>query len=296
MPLAGCIGGEEVNSSEYEDQIAELEEMLEMQNQTIAQRDATIDGLQDGITDATQMIQNHEEEIAILESYRDSLLVQLENSNNSSSELVVLLESANASIESKQSQITVLETLRDNLSVMLNSSNATIETLLAGWNEANSTIPSIYPIANFYYIDGYPSTATIGTNAYFEAAGVYGTNGYELWKSDGTSNGTVMVKDINSGSDSSFLFDFTAVGNTLYFRANDGTNGTELWKSDGTASGTMMIKDISYGILSTNLYGLTVMNNSDIIIFVVDVYGSNNTVHFILYSFDLANSQAFTLV
>ena len=46
--FAGCIGGEEVDTSEYEDQIAEFEEMLEAQNQTIAQRDATIDGLEDG--------------------------------------------------------------------------------------------------------------------------------------------------------------------------------------------------------------------------------------------------------
>ena len=37
----------------------------------------------------------------------------------------------------------------------------------------------------------------------------------------------------------------TAVGNTLYFEANDGTNGYELWKSDGTASGTVMVKDIT---------------------------------------------------
>ena len=47
--LAGCIGGEEVDNSEYEDKIAELEEMLDAQNQTIAQREATIDGLEDGI-------------------------------------------------------------------------------------------------------------------------------------------------------------------------------------------------------------------------------------------------------
>ena len=48
----------------------------------------------------------------------------------------------------------------------------------------------------------------------------------ELWKSDGTASGTVMVKDINSGSGSSSPSSLTAVGNTLYFRANDGTNGT----------------------------------------------------------------------
>jgi len=113
--LAGCIGGEEVDTSEYQDQIAELEEMLEAQNQTIAQRDATIDGLEDGMSDATQMIQDHEEGIAILEAYRDSLLIQLENSNNTSAELMVQLESANASIASMQSQIASLESLRDYL-------------------------------------------------------------------------------------------------------------------------------------------------------------------------------------
>ena len=96
--LAGCIGGEDVDASDYENQIADLEEMLEAQNQTIAQRDATIDGLEDGMSDATQMIQDHVEGIAILEAYRDSLLVQLANSYNSSSELIVQLEIANASI------------------------------------------------------------------------------------------------------------------------------------------------------------------------------------------------------
>ena len=39
-----------------------------------------------------------------------------------------------------------------------------------------------------------------------------------------------MVKDINSGSGSSSPYYLTAVGNTLYFRADDGTNGDELWK------------------------------------------------------------------
>ena len=74
-----------------------------------------------------------------------------------------------------------------------------------------------------------------------------GTNGDELWKSDGTVNGTVMVKDIYNGSYGSNAYELTVVGNTLYFSASDGTYGSELWKSDGTANGTMMVKDINIG-------------------------------------------------
>ena len=87
---------------------------------------------------------------------------------------------------------------------------------------------------------------TVGNALYFRADD--GTNGEELWKSDGTASGTVMVKDINSGSSGSYPSGLTAVGNTLYFTADDGTNGEELWKSDGTASGTVMVKDIYSGI------------------------------------------------
>ena len=109
--LAGCIGGEEVDTSEYEDQIAELEEMLEAQNQTIARRDATIDGLQDGLSDATQMIQDHEEGIAILEAYRDSLVALLEDSNNSNNELYSMIEAANNSIIMIQSELSLQQNL-----------------------------------------------------------------------------------------------------------------------------------------------------------------------------------------
>jgi ELWxxDGT repeat protein len=92
----------------------------------------------------------------------------------------------------------------------------------------------------------------IGNTLYFSATD--GTNGTELWKSDGTAAGTVMVKDINNGSGSSFssFSQLTAVGNTLYFQANDGTNGSELWKSDGTAAGTVMVKDIYTNTVTTS--------------------------------------------
>ena len=87
--------------------------------------------------------------------------------------------------------------------------------------------------------------SVIGNTTYFQADD--GINGLELWKSDGTTSGTVMVKDINSGNASGLGYDLTAIGNTLYFSANDGIHGYELWKSDGTASGTVMVKDIYNG-------------------------------------------------
>ncbi|MBA4192738.1 MAG: hypothetical protein C0467_32635, partial [Planctomycetaceae bacterium] len=72
-----------------------------------------------------------------------------------------------------------------------------------------------------------------------------GTNGYELWKSDGTAAGTVLVKDINSGASSSYPTNLTNVNGTLFFSADDGTNGIELWRSDGTAAGTVLVTDIN---------------------------------------------------
>ncbi len=64
-----------------------------------------------------------------------------------------------------------------------------------------------------------------------------GTNGYELWKSDGTSAGTVLVRDILLGAYGSNPRSLTNVNGTLYFQATDGSSGYELWKSDGTSGG-----------------------------------------------------------
>ena len=80
-----------------------------------------------------------------------------------------------------------------------------------------------------------------------------GTTGQELWKSDGTAAGTVLVKDIRPGTSNygypfgSNVYDLTAVGGTLYFTANDGVHGQELWQSDGTEAGTVLVKDIRPG-------------------------------------------------
>ena len=77
-----------------------------------------------------------------------------------------------------------------------------------------------------------------------------GTHGFELWKSDGTSGGTVLLKDINPGTStsSSLPEHMTVVNGELYFAAFDGTHGQELWKSrTAPRSRTVMVKDIDAG-------------------------------------------------
>lgn len=60
-----------------------------------------------------------------------------------------------------------------------------------------------------------------------------GAHGRELWRSDGTETGTVMVQDIWPGSDGSRPEWLTNVGGTSFFVANDGTYGRELWSIEG---------------------------------------------------------------
>lgn len=88
------------------------------------------------------------------------------------------------------------------------------------------------------------------------------TNGEELWVSDGTAAGTVMLKDLTGDFFSSSPDDFTVVGSTMYFTARTSTYGTELWKTDGTAAGTVLVKDITPGMSSTTMIELTAVGNT----------------------------------
>jgi ELWxxDGT repeat protein len=90
----------------------------------------------------------------------------------------------------------------------------------------------------------------VGTTMFFTASG--STTGQELWKTDGTPSGTMLVKDIRSGGTGSGLNQLTNVNGTLFFSANNGTNGSELWKTDGTTQGTVLVRDIRPGTQSSN--------------------------------------------
>jgi ELWxxDGT repeat protein len=99
------------------------------------------------------------------------------------------------------------------------------------------------------------------------------TEGVELWKSDGTAEGTVLVKDIVPGPDSGNPFELTAAGNTLFFRAFEPSTGEELWKSDGTAEGTVLVKDIAPGMSASNPASLIAMGSN--VLFGATVAGTN---------------------
>jgi len=92
------------------------------------------------------------------------------------------------------------------------------------------------------------SFAKVGNTWFFAAE--TGPTGLELWKTNGTTAGTVMVKDINPGPGDSNPSLFEACNGVMFFTCDDGTHGRELWKSDGTAAGTVLVKDILNG--STN--------------------------------------------
>ena len=87
------------------------------------------------------------------------------------------------------------------------------------------------------------SSANLNGNVLFAADD--GVHGIELWKTDGTSGGSSIVKDINPGPGASNVASLFAFNNKLYFSATDGIHGVELWQSDGTAAGTKMLKDIN---------------------------------------------------
>ena len=75
-----------------------------------------------------------------------------------------------------------------------------------------------------------------------------GISGRDLWKTDGTKEGTVLVKDIRPGEAGSSINNLTVVGDTLFFTAS-GVNikGKQLWKTDGTEQGTVKIKSFDDG-------------------------------------------------
>ncbi len=115
---------------------------------------------------------------------------------------------------------------------------------------------AVKPDLNFFFL------TPVGNDLLFVAWSPQ--SGWELWRTDGTSVGTAILKDIAPGPQNGhqgFLgFRMVSDGAVVYFQANDGVSGSELWRSDGTAAGTQLVADIVPGADSSNPTPVTIFN------------------------------------
>ncbi len=120
-------------------------------------------------------------------------------------------------------------------------------------NDQATLVKDIFPGPNGSFISGLTS---VGSRLFFNASGPVGQSG--LWTSDGSTAGTVFLKNVRMGATPGEPF-LTQVGDFWYFRGGD-TEGWELWKTDGTVSGTVRVRDIYPG--TTYEYGYGFFKNS----------------------------------
>ncbi len=88
-------------------------------------------------------------------------------------------------------------------------------------------------------------------------------HGEEIWRTDGTTGGTSMLKDIAAGTDSStygnimiapgiffpysIFQGFHTFNNRAYFNADDGAGTGEIWSTDGSPGNAALLKDVVPG-------------------------------------------------
>ncbi|MBK8979296.1 MAG: hypothetical protein IPM29_25645 [Planctomycetes bacterium] len=87
--------------------------------------------------------------------------------------------------------------------------------------------------------------AGFGGFVYFEAD--FPPVGRELFRTDGTANGTSLVCEIEPGFGGASYWDLTPFGGLFVFGALDNAHGSDPWISDGTPAGTRRIIELVPG-------------------------------------------------
>src|SRR5207248_995546 len=87
------------------------------------------------------------------------------------------------------------------------------------------------------------------------------TGEFQVWKSDGTTNGTVLVAT-RSESTVGNPPGSTEANRLVFFTPFMDDTGTELWRTDGTDAGTYMVTDLYPGRLGSNPRNLTECNGT----------------------------------
>lgn len=103
---------------------------------------------------------------------------------------------------------------------------------------------------------GLPSQQFTATDDYLffiataKNKGDYNIEWTDLWRTDGTVEGTLSLKEIGRLDPSEPLLSWQ---NRVYFIADTPEAGAELWTSDGTTAGTLLLKDIYPGEKSASV-------------------------------------------
>lgn len=109
-----------------------------------------------------------------------------------------------------------------------------------GSPENTKRFPDAEPEGHLKLDDG-----PIAINEVFFFSGYDPEIGTELWKSDGTSEGTVLFKEFRSGTGSGFIRFVANTTEKFYFLAYaEDEQSSMLWVSDGTDSGTRPLKNL----------------------------------------------------
>ncbi len=88
-----------------------------------------------------------------------------------------------------------------------------------------------------------PQKQPAALNLYFTAE--HERYGREVWRNNGTTSGTSLLRDIRPGPAGSDAHGFVEIDGIVYFVADDGSTGKELWRTDGTACGTQLVNAIA---------------------------------------------------
>ncbi|WP_370090298.1 T9SS type A sorting domain-containing protein [Ekhidna sp.] len=129
------------------------------------------------------------------------------------------------------------------------------------WYESSGTVVDLLPegVVAKSSLNGWYFQEAINGQYFFVADTE--EEGEELWTTDGTPEGTQMIKDIRPGSSSSGIESVALFGNKIIFQARTAEEGREPWISDGTTEGTVLLKDVNPGTGESNPRHFTVINN-----------------------------------
>ncbi|GGD69656.1 hypothetical protein GCM10011514_37200 [Emticicia aquatilis] len=96
-------------------------------------------------------------------------------------------------------------------------------------------------------------------------------HGYEIWRTDGTQNGTFLLKDVNTEQASSSPKNIISAGNKIFFLARNEKTGVELWETDAITSATSLHHEFTIdstqnfnGLVSFNGKGYVMTNGTEL--------------------------------